>query len=463
MPVLKAPAVAPSVRAIQGWTGFYAGGHVGYGWGDKIFVDNFPTFDGEIDARPRVRGGLGGLQAGYNYQTGWLVFGVEADFSWSDVKNNEFSCFFFGDQLCSARPEWFGTVSGRIGAGSGPWLLYLKGGAAFTHDEYGNIATCAGSQPIVRAGITAQCGVTFAGTETRRGWLAGAGVEYKFAPNWSVKLEYNYMDFGHRSVEFTDGDTGFFTERIYQKTQTVKAGINYHFGWGATTPVRSGGLVLKADSSEPAEHVYAFSVFDTSKYSYGGVVGAFIAPNKGLDTSGLRVLIAGEAGAYKYPADGGFIRGHYSGGETLVGYAFEGDNYSINLLAGANAVNHTISDFDPANSVQGTAFGVKARGDAWVNPTAKTMVFGEAEYSTAFKSYYASAKTGYDITTDKQLFVGPMVAVMGNERFNQWRVGAHISQLELGKRLKVDISAGYANDSAVGSGAFGNLQFSTAF
>ena len=171
----------------------------------------------------------------------------------------------------------------------------------------------------------------------------------------------------------------------------------------------------------------------------------------------------GEAGAYKYPGDGGFIRGNYSSGDMMIGHAFEGDNYSINLLAGTNFINHTISRIDPDNSVQGTAFGAKLHGDAWVNPTPKTMLYGEAEYSTAFRSYHASAKAGYDITADKQLFVGPAVAVTGNERFNQWRVGVHVTQLMLGKKLSVDISAGYVNDSVVGAGTYGNVQFSTTF
>ncbi len=455
---------APAATVVRGWSGFYAGGHAGYGWGTKKFVDNFPTFDGEVDADTNIRGGLFGLQLGYNHQVNWLVLGIEGDFSWSDVKRNDFSCFFFGDQICSARPEWFATVAGRIGVSNGMSLFYLKGGAAWTHDRFTNLATCAGTQPTSSGGIPAACGDTFFAHQTRFGWLVGGGIEHFIARNWSVKLEYNHMNFGARSVPFEDGGTGFFTEEIHQRVNVVKAAINYHFDWGPA-PVRtySGPLVVKAEAAdESLKQVSVFSGFDVSKYSYGGTAGAFIAPLRDLDTSGLRVLIMGEGGRYKYPADTGFIRGIYTGGQVLAGYGFEGDNYSINLLAGANATNHMLSDIDPENRVQGTAFGAKVRGDAWINPTPQTLAFGEAEYSTAFRSYYAKAKIGHDVTNNMQVFVGPEVAVFGTERSNQWRVGAHVTQLKIG-RMQIDVSGGYANDNIVGTSAYGSIEVSTNF
>ena len=92
LPVYKNP---PPLPLIDPWTGFYFGAHGGYGWGQKTFLDNFPTPDFALDAQPSVGGGLGGLQAGYNYQFNWLLVGVEGDFSWSGVKNSSFSCFSF--------------------------------------------------------------------------------------------------------------------------------------------------------------------------------------------------------------------------------------------------------------------------------------------------------------------------------------------------------------------------------
>jgi hypothetical protein len=306
----------------------------------------------------------------------------------------------------------------------------------------------------------------FFGDQTRPGWLFAVGIEYLFARNWSAKLEYDYMDFGSRSVPLIDGGNGFFTEEIHQKMHVIKVGLNYHFDWGmaAGVPPRAVGYVKAAapKDDDDAGHVLAFSGFDVSKHSYSGNVGALIAPFRDLDTSGLRFWMFGDGGVYKYPAGGGSIRGTYESGDVLAGYGFEGDFYSINLLAGFNAINHTLSDVDPENRVQGTAFGAKVRADAWVNPTPKTLTYGEAEYSTAFRTYYTKAKFGYDITNGKEIFLGPELAALGDERFNQWRVGAHLTQMKFGK-VQVDVSAGYAKDSVVGNGAYGTVELSTHF
>ena len=68
------------------------------------------------------------------------------------------------------------------------------------------------------------------------------------------------------------------------------------------------------------------------------------------------------SGLYKYPGGGTEFKGTFSTGDILAGYAFEGDNYSMNLLEGFSAANHMITPFDPDNSVQGTAGGGKGAG-----------------------------------------------------------------------------------------------------
>jgi hypothetical protein len=90
------------------------------------------------------------------------------------------------------------------------------------------------------------------------------------------------------------------------------------------------------------------------------------------------------------------------------------------------------------------------------------MAYGEAEYSTAFREFYTAGKFGFDITNGKKIFVGPMAAYFGDERFNQWRIGAHVSHLKFGS-LEVDVAAGYAKDSSVGTGAFGQIELSMHF
>src|ERR1700761_6175298 len=141
LPVYKNP---PPLPPLAPWTGFYIGTHGGYGWGTKTFLDNFPTPDLALDAQPSTHGGFAGLQAGYDYQFNWLLVGVQGDFSWSGVQSGTFSCFSFGDQQCTAHPQWFATTTAHVGAIFGSFAIYGKGGAAWVDDSYGDNATCRG-------------------------------------------------------------------------------------------------------------------------------------------------------------------------------------------------------------------------------------------------------------------------------------------------------------------------------
>jgi hypothetical protein len=205
-----------------------------------------------------------------------------------------------------------------------------------------------------------------------------------------------------------------------------------------------------------------FSDFDVYKEGVDGLVSGLFSLSKDLDTSGPRLWIAGGAGWYRYPAEKMNIQGVYSTGDLLGGYGFEGENYEINLLAGGSVENDTLSARDPENRVQGTAVGVKGRADIWINPTPQTLFYGEVEYSTAFQTWYSSAKYGFDITNGKQIFFGPEVVYFGDERHKQWRVGAHLTKIKFGN-LQLDVSAGYAQDSDVGSGAYSHVELSTHF
>jgi outer membrane immunogenic protein len=232
-PVGKAPVVAPV--ALYNWSGFYIGGHVGGVWGDKDWVDvtGFPVFAPTFDGSHEVSGFLAGGQAGFNWQAGNWVFGVEGQISWTNADGEHIdgaglTCFPF---LAACRTElnWLGSVAGRVGYAFNNVLVYAKGGFAFADEEY---------QVIDVSGL----GLfnAFSGDETRTGWMVGAGLEYGFTPNWSVKIEYNYMDFGTETYNFVDPAFGgiFVTKEIEQQLHVVKAGINYRFNWGAPVVAR---------------------------------------------------------------------------------------------------------------------------------------------------------------------------------------------------------------------------------
>ena len=452
------PVKALPLALLPSWTGFYIGGNVGGGFGDGRFTDNFVPFGppiGGVDASPRPAGWVGGLQAGYDYQINSILLGLEGDFTWLGTKSS-FSCFpLLAPQTCSADPEWVAAVTGRLGVVVEPaLLLYVKGGPAWIRDTYTDLA-------LPGAPAIAVPGDLFVGHDIRAGWTAGVGLEYMFLPRWSVRLEYDYYGFPDRSVEFDGVNGGVFTELIKQDLQTVTVGVDYHFGVAAA-PAPLPILTKARSSDETESNIMGFSGIDVSKFSTSGWVGTLIAPSKDLDTSGPRVWVVGEAGGYMYFSGATAFRGVYESGEVLAGYGFEGDNYSINLLAGPNAVNHVVSPYDPTNHVQGTEGGIKVRADAYLTPTTGMMSYTEGEYSTAFQTYWARQKFGFDVTNGQQIYVGPEVAVLGDERFNQWRVGGHISNMKVGK-LEIDISAGFADDSIVGKSAYGHLELSENF
>ena len=226
-PAYKAP-VAPPVM-LYNWTGFYIGGHVGGLWSSKDWTEvppfAVPGFPATASTDPD--GFLGGVQAGFNWQTGPWVWGVEVQWSWADADG----CgrIFVaggptGDDACS-KINWVGSVAGRLGYAWDRLLLYVKGGVAFADEEH----------VIRNAGVD----VTTKPGDTRTGWMVGVGLEYGFLPNWSAKIEYNFMDFGGETHDFAfvppPGGVSF---DIDQQVHVVKFGINYRFGWGAPVVAR---------------------------------------------------------------------------------------------------------------------------------------------------------------------------------------------------------------------------------
>jgi len=198
----KAPAY---VQPIYNWTGFYIGGHVG---GEFAGSNNPVGTDGRF---------MGGIQGGADYQfaTNW-VLGIEAQYSWA--ANNNGGVAFPGGVLVNSNSNQLGSVTGRLGYAWGPTLLYAKGGYAFKDSN--NLTASFGGVPVA---FTTD-------SNHRDGYTVGAGLEYMFAPNWSAKLEYQYYNFG--STTFTSGPAEIVGARFNSDEHTIKAGLNYHFGWG---------------------------------------------------------------------------------------------------------------------------------------------------------------------------------------------------------------------------------------
>jgi outer membrane immunogenic protein len=196
------------------------------------------------DGSHEVSGFLAGGQIGFNWQAGNWVFGIEGQASWTNADDSHSSgalgvtCFPGGGILgpiggttCATEMNWLGSVAGRIGYAFNNVLLYAKGGFAFADEEFRVVDTPTGGN-IVNA---------VSSEDIRTGWMVGAGLEYAFTPNWSFKVEYNYMAFGADAVTLIDpifAPALNLSKEIDQQLHVVKAGINYRLNWGAPVVAR---------------------------------------------------------------------------------------------------------------------------------------------------------------------------------------------------------------------------------
>ena len=145
-------------------------------------------------------------------QFDWLVLGLEGDFSWTGMKSHGTDSL--GDAL-TANTQWTSTVTGRVGAAFDRLLVYGKGGLAIAREQ---------------DSLTDLSLNTSSTTLTRTGWTAGAGIEYALNRNWSVRVEYDYLGFGSKPLNFTTPLLGSVTSTASSNVQEVKAGLNFKFG-----------------------------------------------------------------------------------------------------------------------------------------------------------------------------------------------------------------------------------------
>lgn len=187
----KAPAYVPP--PLYNWTGFYVGINGGGGWGRSDF--SAPFASGSFD----TSGGLVGGTIGYNWQTGQMVFGLEGDIGWSNIRG---SGFCGGVTTCEIRNNWIATARGRLGYAFDRFMPYVTGGLAV-----GDIET-----NVVGFGSA---------RDTKAGWTVGGGLEAAISGPLTAKIEYLYVDLGRSDSIF--GSNAKFHANI------VRAGLNYRF------------------------------------------------------------------------------------------------------------------------------------------------------------------------------------------------------------------------------------------
>jgi len=227
MPVKAlSPPVAP---AYYDWSGFYIGGNGGWGWQDRrpdiTLMNNFAV----IVTTPGLKasGGFGGGQAGYSWQQGPIVIGLEADIQASAIKDAFSRLVDPVDNLAGSRNiDYFGTVRGRVGATVNNLLIYGTLGFAYAHFTNTELVTTTFSS--LSANLT--------NTSTKTGVAVGGGLEYGLSRNWSVRAEYQYIGIpGDSLIAAVVPPNGIVISgnRLTDNFQTVRVGVNYRFG----TPV----------------------------------------------------------------------------------------------------------------------------------------------------------------------------------------------------------------------------------
>lgn len=195
---VKAPAPSYQPEAVTTWTGFYIGANLGYGWAHV----------GTSDFSNDLNGVIGGGQLGYNWQTGAWVIGIEGDFQGSGESRSDVGTVGGTTFNVDQSIPWFATLRGRIGYAFGPAMIYFTGGGAW--ENY-------------KLSVSAPGGSVNDNT-TKTAWTIGGGGEWMFAPRWSAKLEYLFMDTDDTSVTLL-GTT--FTG--HAQNNIIRAGVNYHF------------------------------------------------------------------------------------------------------------------------------------------------------------------------------------------------------------------------------------------
>jgi outer membrane immunogenic protein len=218
MPVKAAPA---PIITVFSWTGCYIGGHAGYAWGKKRVDSTFNPFN--LDFDHGVDGFIAGGQVGCNlWQNDRWVFGIEGQASWADIDGSvgPYPNITAGANGFRTEADIIGSIAARLGyafGATGQTLVFVKGGAAFIHEQFLTTAF---------ANFVEQ----HSDKDLRWGWMVGAGIEQALNSNWSLKAEYNYNHFGTRDVDLCTQAGTCTSFGIRQHIHLVKVGINYRFG-----------------------------------------------------------------------------------------------------------------------------------------------------------------------------------------------------------------------------------------
>ncbi len=438
------------------WTGFYGGVHVGATAGTANFADPFgSSIFGDNVTTP---GFLAGGQIGYNWQapkSNW-VLGFEAGASWltSDGTNTclAFSGLFVSAN-CRAQPNRMGDLTARVGWAYGQSnhsLLYVKGGAAFVHNQIDmttNATPGFGLAPL-----------TTSASFTESGWLVGAGVEHAITPAWSVKLEFDYIGLGGETVATPQGlvqpipgvngynFTPAGTTRVSQNFQEVNLGLNYKFGMDPSARWNSASSTFAA-KAPVIDVASGWELQAGARYWYSS--GTF-QKDSGSTTNAALANILNSRLTYDTTANSGelfgrietpqniFVKGNIGIGSLLGGHLNDED-WAIfgGTVAYSNTLSSVAGNIDYATVDLGYDF---FRGAGY-----KLGAFVGYNYYKDDKSAYGCTQIANPFSDCVPAIPGSVLAITEDDTWQSLRIGVN-GEVMITDRLKVGADVAYLPD-----------------
>jgi high affinity Mn2+ porin len=250
------PVKAPVARTIFDWSGLYVGAHTGFSHGSAGAALNDPV----ASATGNVFDGMiGGVQAGYNYRLpSGLLLGVEADFSFANYFTSNSIVALLATPRSNVSEQWdyLATARGRAGYAQGSWLVYATGGLAWMGERFVNTRATGDDEKVLN---------------TRLGWVAGAGIEYAFAPHWTARLEYLYSQFDRASITFPSG-TQYASSLDFQ---SLRVGLNRKIDWPGAPNLKPN--ISLSDTESDRWEIHGQSTF--LPQGYPGFHAPYSGPN----------------------------------------------------------------------------------------------------------------------------------------------------------------------------------------
>ncbi len=374
----KAPAMA-----VYDWTGFYLGANVGIGLGRNLTVwtDTPASYLNPF-------GAVGGVQAGYNWQRGNFVLGMEADIQLASMRDDR-TCILLCAQGLQVRfdqkLDWFGTARARVGLADGPVLSYVTGGFA-----YGGVKTNVSENDT---GLLS--GASF--NQTRTGWTLGSGVEAALGGNWTGKIEYLYVDLGSQAGTYANAFAGTRAVSSDIRENIFRAGVNYRIGGTAVTA--------------------PLAVANWAGLYIGGNVGSGIARNPVSEILTTATGVLASAETLNLSPQGSL-------GGAQIGYNWQAANWVFGIeadLDGSLQRDHKNCQLLCALSPPPPTFFAIDQRMSWFG-----TVRGRAGYSVGSSLFYATgglAYGGVENRISEQLFPSAALAVKFNHTKTGFAVG----------------------------------------